>query len=163
MIVCAQEHPLNLEDLMQSATVPAVPASCVGANWSYNSGTMTFFDTVGEKYSDTRWALNGLGLEPSPMVEVAPEALSAELSFVVGAVRQVDGEDRIAYLGVNARQAMYLYLEGILTREALKQAVEDAESITVTITLDRVERKLRITAPRHGDMAAYDAEHRVVA
>jgi nucleoid-associated protein YgaU len=148
---------------MQSAIQSPVPATCAGTNWSYNSGTMTFFDTTGEKYSDTRWALNGLGLEPSAMVEIAPEALSAELSFVVGAVRRVDNEDRIAYLGVNARQAMYLYLEGILTRKALKQAVEDAESITVAITLDGVERKLRITAPRHGEMAAYDAEHRVVA
>ena len=130
-----------------------------GANWSITDGTVDIFGAKGCKLGRGSWVVNALG---DMMCEVSPEAISDDLIDLIEEDRRAGNADKIAYIGVGPRQAVVLFLEGVLTIEALDKSEETTGSISADITLDGTVRKLVIKPDLPYRFGTFDANDELV-
>jgi hypothetical protein len=130
-----------------------------GVNWSIADGTVNIFGAKGANLSRGTWAVNALG---DMMCEVSPATISSDLIDVIEEDRRAGNADKIAYIGVGPRQAVVLFLEGVLTRAALDESEETTGSITAEITLSGTVRKLVIKPDLPYRFGTFDANDELV-
>ena len=130
-----------------------------GVNWSIEDGTIDIFGAKGYKRENGKWAVNALG---DAMCEVSPDPMSGDILAVIEQDRRAGNADKIAYVRVGPRQAVVLFLEGILTIEALEKSEETTRSISAEVTLDGTVRKLVIMPDLPFTFGTFDANDELV-
>lgn len=93
-----------------------------GKNFSLESGTVNFFGAMGMHF-DGGWAINILGGGVMVQVAKSDETLPAIMECI-SADTDAGKRDEIAYVIVGVRAAVVLYLDGTITAECLRNAVE---------------------------------------
>jgi len=94
-----------------------------GTNFSLDGSVVDFFGAKGARLSDDGWAINALGgdlMFEAPKSNETPQTI---LQFIKDDT-DAGKRDEIAYVIVDARAAVVLYLNGIITAEHLREASE---------------------------------------
>jgi hypothetical protein len=92
-----------------------------GSNFSLDGETIEFFGVKGFKRSETSWVMNLLF---GAFVEVSPDSIMDVVRDCIAGDIENGNEDKIAMLLLGPSQAVVFYLEGQMTREHVKNAVE---------------------------------------
>ncbi len=131
-----------------------------GVNWTLDGKTIAIFGDRGCKLSDSCWGVNVF--DATMLTEYDPAPISGEIAQVIAEDCRAGNEDKIVYIGVGALQAVLLYLEGVLTLEALEASEETPDSIFAKVTIGGKEWTLRILEELDCRFAAFDADDQIV-
>ena len=132
-----------------------------GVNYELNGNTIDFFGAKGTKFDGSTWGINAFG--GNLWAAVSPDSIMDRVhECIAGDIEDGNG-DKIAQLQLGPRQAVVFYLEGRLTREHLKGAVEGPEFIDVpNVDLDGRTLTVRIQENPQYDIATADSEGNVL-
>lgn len=130
-------------------------------NWSVSEdGMLTLFEGNCYESENGNWAVPWLG---GILAEVDPAPISGEILEIIEVGKASGKEDKIAYVGLNPLAAMQLYLEGVLTKEALEASLEvQDESISTEVTLGDVQRPVVVSPLFEEGVATYDETGQIV-
>jgi hypothetical protein len=127
--------------------------SALKKGWQYElvSDVLILFRFRGRVWEGVWWMATG----SEPFKESKPFDFLHELesSIIRSEIQSATGIHRIV---ISPRIAMMLYLEGVLTLEALEQAEEGMDTIIVTLFLADEERRVVIKNNSKPELIAYD-------
>lgn len=128
--------------------------------WLRSDGTVSFFGNTGRRTGET-W-FGGMSANSEPVWPMEPARLLPEvLGFIANDV--ANGFDKeLSMLLAGPRQALVLYLEGVITPEDLMRADEPAEG---TIRIPRIkfgERVLDVYVRPEANLATADANGTII-
>lgn len=128
-------------------------------NWSIENGTINFFGAKGAKHGKS-WIVNAfLGI----MCEVEPDSMLPQIRDIIADDVKNGNGDKIAQILMAPRQAVVFYLEGVLTKDLLKQSVEGPGFIDVpNVQIDDRVLTVRILEHSEYTVATADADGVVV-
>lgn len=132
-----------------------------GVNYEVNGQAIAFFDAKGTKLGGDRWAINALG--GSLFVEVSPDSMMSAIHDCINGDVESGNVDKLAMLLLAPRSAVVFYLEGKLTREHLKHAIEGTDFIDIPdVDVDGRTLTIRIQANPEYSVATADSEGNVL-
>lgn len=132
-----------------------------GINWSLDAGKIDFFGAKGEKFDEKSWAINAFGNDL--LCQVEPGSMMPEISACIASDVDSGNGDKIAQVQLGARQAVVFFLEGKLTREHLKNAVEGLGFIDIpSVAIDDRTLTVRITPSPENTVATADSEGNIL-
>jgi hypothetical protein len=106
-----------------------------GFNYGLDNGTVRFFDAKGMQFGNGRWAINVFTDRPD--TEVSPETMLPDIRTLVAGDEAAGFGDKIATVLAGPRQAVILFLEGVITAQHLAGAKEDANYVDLPeVTID---------------------------
>lgn len=119
------------------------------------------FELFGDKsfHEGNHWAVpSGFGIP----VLVAPAPVKSDIEEVLEEDRKAGNEGRIDHVVVTPFVAICLFLEGALTVEHLRNAVETTETVTVSLQLAGADRKVVIDPQSQYTFATIDGNGEIV-
>jgi hypothetical protein len=132
-----------------------------GVNYELGENIINFFGAKGIKFDGDKWGINDvLG---AIWFQVDPDTMMPRIAeCIAGDVADGNG-DKVAQLQLGARQAVVFYLEGKLTREHLKHAIEGADFIDIpNVDVDGRILTVRVQANPEHSIATADSEGNVL-
>lgn len=132
-----------------------------GVNYELDGNAINFFGAKGTKFDGDKWAINALG--GNAWVQVNPDSIMDSVrDCIAGDVEDGNG-DKVAQLQLAPHQAVILYLEGVLTREHLKCAIEGTDFVDIPdVDVDGRTLTIRIQTNPEYDIATADSEGNVL-
>ena len=126
-----------------------------GDNFEVSNGSANFFGAIGQIISEKSWAINGFGGDL--LVEVSPDSMMGTIRECIETDVQNGNVDKLAQLVLMPRQAVVLYLEGVLTKGHFKNATEtDQEILIPDVQIDEYLLTVRIV--EESDYEVYTAD-----
>ncbi|GCE32022.1 hypothetical protein KDA_75060 [Dictyobacter alpinus] len=121
-------------------------STVTGPNFEVSQKHITLFQLQGA-HTGNNWAMSvpfGDTAESYVLTEVGPAPALDEIVSVIETDRAQGREHLIDHVLISSRVAVRLFLEGILTMEAFKDAEASDESILLTLKLSGRDRRVKI-------------------
>lgn len=126
-----------------------------GVHYKLEGDTVNFFGAKGTKFDGGKWGINGLLGEI--WVQVDPDTMMPRITECIADDVSNGNGDKVAQLQLGARQAVVFYLEGKITREHLKRAIEGTDFIDIPdVDVDGRTLTVRVQENPEYDVATAD-------